>query len=69
MADLKLSYTSALLLQTISAGYEYGFDIMDVTSLPSGTVVLMIRSGKLRKSRSRRATLPLTRTEEKERSR
>ena len=43
MADLKLSYTSALLLQTISAGYEYGFDIMDVTSLPSGTVYPTLR--------------------------
>ena len=38
MPDFKLSYTAALVLQTIRAGYEYGFDIMDVTALPSGTV-------------------------------
>ena len=36
---VKLSHTSALILQTISHGYRYGFDIMDVTGLPSGTVV------------------------------
>src|SRR5438132_628697 len=35
---VNLSHTSALILQTISHGYRYGFDIMDVTGLPSGTV-------------------------------
>ena len=39
----KLSYTSALLLQTIRSGYSYGFDIMDVTGLPSGTVYPALR--------------------------
>jgi PadR family transcriptional regulator PadR len=39
----KLSYTSALVLQTISSGYSYGFDIMDVTGLPSGTVYPALR--------------------------
>src|SRR6516164_5205686 len=43
MPDARLSYTAALLLQTISAGYKYGFDIMDVTSLPSGTVYPTLR--------------------------
>jgi len=38
MASAKLSYTAALILQTISAGYNYGFDIMDVAGLASGTV-------------------------------
>ena len=43
MPDLKLSCTAALVLQTIRAGYEYGFDIMDVTALPSGTVYPTLR--------------------------
>src|SRR3984893_15487418 len=38
-----LSHTSALVLQTISSGYSYGFDIMDVTGLPSGTVYPALR--------------------------
>ena len=33
-----LSYTMALILQAIENGYGYGFDIMAVTGLASGTV-------------------------------
>jgi DNA-binding PadR family transcriptional regulator len=40
---LRLSYTAALVLQTISSGYNYGFDIMEVTGLPSGTVYPTLR--------------------------
>jgi PadR family transcriptional regulator PadR len=40
---VKLSHTAALILQTISQGYSYGFDIMDVTGLPSGTVYPALR--------------------------
>ncbi|HKR84608.1 MAG TPA: helix-turn-helix transcriptional regulator [Terriglobales bacterium] len=43
MGSANLSYTAALILQTISAGYNYGFDIMDVTSLASGTVYPALR--------------------------
>src|SRR5215472_204836 len=39
----KLSYVSAVVLQTISAGYRYGFDIMDATNLPSGTLYPTLR--------------------------
>jgi len=42
-APAKISHTSALILQTISQGYRYGFDIMDVTGLPSGTVYPALR--------------------------
>jgi DNA-binding PadR family transcriptional regulator len=42
-APLKLSHTSGLILHTISRGYRYGFDIMDVTGLPSGTVYPALR--------------------------
>jgi PadR family transcriptional regulator PadR len=40
---VKLSHTAALILQTLSQGYCYGFDIMDVTGLPSGTVYPALR--------------------------
>ena len=44
MADeVKLTHTSALILQTIGAGYRYGFDIMEATGLPSGTVYPALR--------------------------
>jgi DNA-binding PadR family transcriptional regulator len=39
----KISHTSALILQTISSGYMYGFDIMELTGLPSGTVYPALR--------------------------
>jgi PadR family transcriptional regulator PadR len=38
-----LTHTSALILQTISAGYRYGFDIMETTGLASGTVYPALR--------------------------
>jgi PadR family transcriptional regulator, regulatory protein PadR len=41
--DPKLTHTSALILQTISAGCCYGFDIMETTGLPSGTVYPALR--------------------------
>ena len=39
----KLSHTAALILQTIDNGCSYGFDIMDETGLPSGTVYPALR--------------------------
>lgn len=39
----KLSHTAALILQAISAGYIYGFSVMEVTGLPSGTVYPAMR--------------------------
>lgn len=38
-----LSYTMALILQALDSGYRYGFDIMDITGLPSGTVYPALR--------------------------
>lgn len=44
MADeVHLSHTAALILKTICAGYRYGFDIMEATGLPSGTVYPALR--------------------------
>ena len=39
----KISHTSALILQTLGSGYEYGFDLMDATGLPSGTIYPALR--------------------------
>jgi DNA-binding PadR family transcriptional regulator len=38
-----LSFTVAAILQALDNGYQYGFDIMDVTGLPSGTVYPALR--------------------------
>jgi PadR family transcriptional regulator, regulatory protein PadR len=43
MAKSYLSYTVAVILQALDNGYQYGFDIMDVTGLPSGTVYPALR--------------------------
>lgn len=34
----RMSITAISVLQAIANGYEYGFDIIDSTGLPSGTV-------------------------------
>jgi DNA-binding PadR family transcriptional regulator len=38
-----LSFSAAVILQALENGYQYGFDIMDVTGLPSGTVYPALR--------------------------
>jgi len=38
-----LSYASAAILQAVSSGYLYGFDIIDITGLPGGTVYPALR--------------------------
>jgi PadR family transcriptional regulator, regulatory protein PadR len=42
-AEPKLSHTAAMILQAIQAGYKYGFSIMEMTGLPSGTVYPAMR--------------------------
>jgi DNA-binding PadR family transcriptional regulator len=39
----RLSHTAALMLKAIAEGYSYGFDIMEITGLPSGTVYPALR--------------------------
>jgi PadR family transcriptional regulator, regulatory protein PadR len=46
---VKLSHTSALILETIATERRYGFDIMDVTGLPSGTVYPALRRLEVQK--------------------
>src|ERR1700753_2443710 len=40
---VKLSHTAALVLQAIDAGDGYGFSVMELTGLPSGTVYPAMR--------------------------
>jgi DNA-binding PadR family transcriptional regulator len=42
-ADVKLSHTAAMILQAIGAGVGYGFSVMEMTGLPSGTVYPAMR--------------------------
>ena len=38
-----LSFSAAIILQALANGYGYGFDIMDITGLPSGTIYPALR--------------------------
>ena len=40
---LNLTYPTAMVLQALSRGFHHGFDIMDATGLPSGTVYPILR--------------------------
>jgi DNA-binding PadR family transcriptional regulator len=48
----ELSYNAALVLQALTQGFGYGFEIMRATQLPSGTVYPILRrleaAGQLR---------------------
>jgi len=39
----RLTHITGLILQAIDAGFAYGFTIMDMTGLPSGTVYPAMR--------------------------
>lgn len=41
--EAKLSHTAAMILQAIHAGHVYGFSVMEMTGLPSGTVYPAMR--------------------------
>jgi DNA-binding PadR family transcriptional regulator len=43
MSPGKLSHTVAILLKALSLGYQFGFEIMEVTGLPSGSVYPALR--------------------------
>jgi DNA-binding PadR family transcriptional regulator len=40
---LNLTYTTGVVLQAIAHGHRYGFDIMDASGLPDGTVYPALR--------------------------
>ena len=43
MAKVTLSLSGTAILQAVAHGYGYGFDIMDISGLPSGTVYPALR--------------------------
>jgi DNA-binding PadR family transcriptional regulator len=49
-----LAYPTVAVLQALAHGYHYGFDIMDITELPSGTVYPILR--RLEQTRMVRST-------------
>jgi DNA-binding PadR family transcriptional regulator len=40
---MNVTFTTALVLEAVDAGYHYGFDVIDATGLPSGTVYPALR--------------------------
>jgi len=40
---MKITYSTVLVLEALARGYHYGFDILDATNLPSGTVYPILR--------------------------
>ena len=43
MTSPRLSHSAALILKSLSLGYCFGLDVMEVTGLPSGTVYPALR--------------------------
>ena len=43
MARAFLTYSTAVILQAVANGYRYGFDVIDITGLPGGTVYPALR--------------------------
>ena len=43
MGKGSLSYAATVVLQAVSSGYLYGFDIIDISGLPGGTVYPALR--------------------------
>ena len=40
---MKLTYATTLVLHALANGFRHGFDILDATELPSGTVYPILR--------------------------
>jgi PadR family transcriptional regulator PadR len=40
---MNLTYPTTLVLHALARGHRHGFDVMDATGLPSGTVYPMLR--------------------------
>lgn len=43
MNDAALGYTALFVLQALAQGHRFGFEIMEITGLPSGTVYPALR--------------------------
>ena len=54
MGSVRMTQVTALVLQAVGSGHRYGFDIMDVTGLASGSVYPVLR--RLEEARYLRGT-------------
>ena len=43
MSPIRITHATALILQALATGRRHGFQIMDVSGLPSGTVYPVLR--------------------------
>ena len=43
MPGFRMTFPTAAVLAAVHAGHRYGFDVMDVTGLPDGTVYPILR--------------------------
>jgi len=43
MGGIRMTYATAMVLQALERGYQYGFDIAEVTGLRGGTVYPILR--------------------------
>jgi DNA-binding PadR family transcriptional regulator len=43
MGGIRMTYTTAMVLQALDLGYRYGFDIAEATGLRGGTVYPILR--------------------------
>jgi DNA-binding PadR family transcriptional regulator len=43
LTKIRMTHATAMVLQALSSGHGYGFDIMDTTGLPGGTVYPALR--------------------------
>jgi len=41
--DIRMTHATALVLQALNDGHAYGFEVMDVTGLPGGTIYPALR--------------------------
>ena len=40
---IRMTHSTAMVLQALSSGHAYGFEVMDVTGLPGGTIYPALR--------------------------
>ena len=43
VAKIRMTYLTGVVLHAIASGHRYGFDIMDATGIPDGTVYPALR--------------------------
>jgi len=41
--EIRMTHATALVLQALASGHRYGFDVMEATGLPGGTIYPALR--------------------------